>query len=81
MNPISNERSNLAGVNNIAPSIEAPTADIKTSVATAVAPGNTPAGRGALQSKSVELPSPLPAVNQNVTAEQVIPPKNWGAHK
>lgn len=70
MNPISNERSNLAGVNNIAPSIEAPTADIKTSVATAVAPGNTPAGRGALQSKSVELPSPLPAVNQNVTAEQ-----------
>lgn len=70
MNPISNELSNLSGVNNIAPSIEAPTTDIKTSVATAVAPGNTPAGRGAPQSKSVELPSPLPAVNQNVTAEQ-----------
>lgn len=70
MNPISNERSNQVGVNNIIPSIEAPTADIKTSVATAVAPGNMPAGRGSLQSKSVELPSPLPAVNQNVTAEQ-----------
>ncbi|CAJ1878744.1 Protein YopB [Aeromonas jandaei] len=70
MNPISNERSNQVGVNNIIPSIEAPTADIKTSVATAVAPGNMPAGRGSLQSKSVELPPPLPAVNQNVTAEQ-----------
>lgn len=69
MNPISNERSNLAGV-NIAPSIEAPTVEIKSSGFTEVAPGNTPAGRGAHQSKSVELPSPLSAVNQNVTAEQ-----------
>lgn len=50
--------------------IEAPTAEIKTSVSTEVAPGNIPAGRGTHQYKSVELPSPLPAVNQNVTAEQ-----------
>lgn len=69
MNPISNERSNLAGV-NIAPSIEAPTVKTKTSGLTEVAPGNISAGRGAHQSKSVELPSPLSAVNQNVTAEQ-----------
>ncbi|MHC6657282.1 type III secretion system translocon subunit SctE [Aeromonas salmonicida] len=69
MNPIDSQRSNLAGV-NITPLIEAPTAEIKTSVSTEVAPGNIPAGRGTHQYKSVELPSPLPAVNQNVTAEQ-----------
>ncbi|KHE15954.1 hypothetical protein OI71_06455 [Aeromonas hydrophila] len=69
MNPIDSQRSNLAGV-NIAPLIEAPTAEIKASVSTEVAPGNIPAGRGTHQYKSVELPSPLPAVNQNVTAEQ-----------
>lgn len=69
MNPIDSQRSNLAGV-NITPLIEAPTAEIKTSVSTEVAPGNIPAGRGTHQYKSVKLPSPLPAVNQNVTAEQ-----------
>lgn len=70
MNPISNERSSLTGVNNIVPAKEVATADIKSSSATVVAPGNTPAGRGTQQSKRVDLPAPLPAVNQNVTAEQ-----------
>lgn len=69
MNPISNERLNLVG-GDFSPLIEAPAAEIKTSVATELAPGNIPASRGTHQSKSVELPSPLPVVNQNVTAEQ-----------
>lgn len=69
MNPISNERLNLVGI-NLSPTIEAPKAEIKTSVSTEVAPGNISAGRGAHQCKCVELTSPLSAVNQNVTAEQ-----------